>query len=152
MRPAPRAPARLTEPEERGAGWLSDLLARASREEAEGEVGDMLDDLLRNIARFLDQDSAVSLWDRYYRGDANVFTRNIYTPAGQKAFDEVRRRYRGEPDFRAAVTGFVQNFEARLQKMGRDDRDGTVVRGQLVSDAGKAYTMLSHAAERFDGL
>ena len=66
--------------------------------------------------------------------------------------DEVRRRYSGEPDFRGAVTGFVQNFEARLQKMGRDDRDGTVVRGQLVSDAGKAYTMLSHAAERFDGL
>ena len=112
----------------------------------------MLDDLLRNVARCLDQDSAVSLWDRYYRGDANVFTRNIYTPAGQKAFDEVRRRYRGEPEFRAAVTRFVQDFEARLQKIGRDDRDGTVVRGQLVSDPGKAYTMLSHAAERFDGL
>ena len=49
----------------------------------------------------IDHDAAAELWDRYNRGERNVFTRKLYTMQGQKAFDEIRRKYRGDRDFQA---------------------------------------------------
>jgi hypothetical protein len=138
--------------EERGAGWLSDLLARASREEAGGaQENDPVQDIARNIGRYIDHESAVSVWDRYYRGDQNVFTRKIYSTQGQTAFDEARRRYRSERAFREAVDRFAETFEKDLQQIGREDRDGSMIRAYLTSDSGKTYTLLAHAADRFEG-
>ena len=31
--------------------------------------------------------AAEELWQRYYRGDQNIFTRRLYTPRGQQTFD-----------------------------------------------------------------
>ncbi|MDB5571633.1 MAG: hypothetical protein JWN93_2816, partial [Hyphomicrobiales bacterium] len=164
--PAARAPAPGKSGEERGPGWLSDLLARASREEApaaarptaaarpaataEPKASDALAAITRDIPRMIDHDAAVSLWDRYYRGDQNVFSRRIYTPQGQQTFDELRRRYRGDAAFRDAVDRYAEDFERLLQDVGRDDRDGAMVRQYLTSDTGKVYTMLAHAGERFE--
>ena len=46
-----------------------------------------------DIARMIDHDAAVELWDRYKRGESNVFSRRLYTPQGQQTFDEIRRKY-----------------------------------------------------------
>ena len=105
----------------------------------------------RNIARYIDHEAAVSVWDRYYRGDQNVFSRKIYSTQGQIAFDEARRRYRSERTFREAVDRFTETFEKDLQQIGREDRDGSMIRAYLTSDSGKAYTLLAHAADRFEG-
>ena len=145
---APSAP--LARSDERGAGWLSELLARASQDEgARGD--DPVSDLGRNIGRYLDHDSAVSVWDRYYRGDQNVFQRDMYSTQGQLAFEEARRRYRSERPFQDAVDKFAEDFERQLQKVGAEDRDGSLIRSHLTSESGKTYTLLSHAAGRFDG-
>ena len=39
----------------------------------------------------IDHDAAADLWDRYKRGERNVFTRRLYTLQGQQAFDDIRR-------------------------------------------------------------
>ncbi len=161
------------------AGWLTDLLGRAddeppareppsreppSREpprEPAPEVArgddratrrgiDSLDSLAVDIARMIDHDAAADLWDRYHRGERNVFTRKLYTMQGQRAFDEIRKKYRSERDFMQTVDRYIVEFERLLEEVSRDDRGQVVARTYLTSETGKVYTMLAHAAGRFD--
>ncbi|MEY4300470.1 MAG: hypothetical protein RIR25_1706, partial [Verrucomicrobiota bacterium] len=150
--PAPMAPAAP----DKGAGWLTDLLARASRDEADEPVraprlqGNALDAITMDIARMIDHEAAVDLWDRYNRGEAKVFSRRLYTPQGQQAFEEIRRRYRAEPEFRDSVDRYTSEFERLLTEVSRDDRDSVMMRTYLTSETGKVYTMLAHAAGHFE--
>jgi hypothetical protein len=157
------------------AGWLSELLTRASqdpdgvvREPAaareppplregaqEGPRGERntiesLDSLAVDIARMIDHDAAAELWDRYNRGERNVFSRKLYTNQGQKAFEEIRRKYRSDRDFMRTVDRYIGEFERLLEEVSRDDRGQVVARTYLTSETGKVYTMLAHAAGRFD--
>ena len=151
-------------------GWLSDLLTRASQEVPAREPphdpvpeaprgGDerparhsieSLDSLAVDIARMIDHDAAAELWDRYKRGERNVFTRKLYTMQGQRAFEEIRRKYRGDREFMQTVDRYIAEFERLLDEVSRDDRGQVVARTYLTSETGKVYTMLAHAAGRFD--
>ncbi|MEN9707906.1 MAG: hypothetical protein RIQ68_314, partial [Pseudomonadota bacterium] len=151
-KPQPVAPAPQ---QDKGAGWLSDLLARASREE--GEVRERvrpaatsLDAISLDIARMVNHEAIVDLWERYNRGENNLFSRRLYTPQGQQTFDEIRRRYRTEPDFRETIERYTGEFERLLTEVSREDRDGTLTRTYLTSETGKVYTMLAHAAGHFE--
>src|SRR5262249_18753911 len=131
------------------SGWLSDLLTRASqdgeapvretsmREPPPREPGrepagepprgerntmDSLDSIAVDIARMIDHDAAGELWDRYKRGERNVFTRKLYTMQGQRAFDEIRRKYRSDREFMQTVDRYVAEFERLLDEVSRDDR------------------------------
>jgi hypothetical protein len=142
------------------SGWLSELLTRASRPEAptvDVPPGDRparhslesLDSLSVDIARMIDHDAAAELWDRYKRGERNVFTRRLYTMQGQKTFDEIRKKYRGDREFKQTVDRYIGEFERLLEEVARDDRGQVVARTYLTSETGKVYTMLAHAAGRF---
>jgi Apolipoprotein A1/A4/E domain len=146
-------------------GWLSDLLTRASRDESpsiapvapreeqrppQRDSVDSIDTLSVDIARMIDHDAAAELWERYKRGERGAFTRRLYTPQGQKAFDEIRNKYRSDPEFRQTVEHYIHEFERLLDDVSRGDRGPTVARNYLTSDTGKVYTMLAHAAGRFD--
>jgi hypothetical protein len=160
-----------------GGGWLSDLLTRASREESpqagmsrepsprdmgrempreapprepQRDTVDSIDSLSVDIARMIDHDAAAELWDRYKRGERGVFSRRLYTPQGAKAFDEIRGKYRTDPEFRQTVEHYIHEFERLLDDVSRGDRGPQVARNYLTSDTGKVYTMLAHAAGRFD--
>jgi hypothetical protein len=111
---------------------------------------DSLDSLSVDIARMIDHEAAADLWERYNRGERNVFTRRLYTMQGRKAFDEVRKRYKSDREFRQIVDRYIGEFERLLSEAGRDDRDEMVARTYLTSDTGKVYTMLAHAAGRFE--
>jgi hypothetical protein len=176
MSPPPPVPARRPEaptlspgpgPGGGRTGWLSDLLTRASREEADPpresgtDLGrgddrpprhtiESLDSLAVDIARMIDHDAAAELWDRYKRGERNVFTRKLYTMQGQRAFDEIRRKYRSDREFMQTVDRYIGEFERLLDEVSRDDRGQIVARTYLTSETGKVYTMLAHAAGRFD--
>jgi hypothetical protein len=161
-------------------GWLSELLTRASQEaeaparepppamrepppretvseapRAERSTGerstiDSLDSLAVDIARLIDHEAAAELWDRYNRGERNVFSRKLYTNQGQKAFEEIRRKYRSDRDFMRTVDRYIGEFERLLEEVSRDDRGQVVARTYLTSETGKVYTLLAHAAGRFD--
>ena len=113
-------------------------------------ASESLNTLSMDIARAIDHDSAADVWERYQRGENNVFTRDLYTPRGQKTFDEIRSKYKGESEFRAAVDRYIVDFERLLKDVGRNDRDNVMTQTYLTSDTGKVYTMLAHAAGRFD--
>ena len=149
-------------------GWLSELLHRASRPEAgpderpgpgaaPGAAPDRparhslesLDSLSVDIARMIDHDAAAELWDRYKRGERNVFTRRLYTMQGQKTFDEIRNKYRADREFKQTVDRYIGEFERLLEDVSRGDRGQVVARTYLTSETGKVYTMLAHAAGRF---
>ena len=109
-----------------------------------------LDSLSVDIARMIDHDAAAELWERYKRGERNVFTRKLYTMQGQRAFEEIRKRYRGDGDFKRTVDRYIAEFERLLEEVSREDRGQMLARSYLTSETGKVYTMLAHAAGRFD--
>jgi hypothetical protein len=171
--PARRAEAPALSPGQPGGGrtgWLSELLTRASQEaeatvtreatparEAAPEAArserspvESLDSLAVDIARMIDHEAAAELWERYKRGERNVATRKLYTMQGQKAFEEVRRKYRSEREFTRTVDRYIGEFERLLEEVSRDDRGQALARTYLTSETGKVYTMLAHAAGRFD--
>jgi hypothetical protein len=102
-----------------------------------------------DIARMIDHDAAAELWDRYKRGERNVFTRRLYTMQGQKTFDEIQKKYRADREFKQTVDRYIGEFERLLEEVARDDRGQVMARTYLTSETGKVYTMLAHAAGRF---
>jgi ABC-type transporter Mla subunit MlaD len=146
-----------------GRGWVRDLLRGASREDeatsapkAGPTVGERsrlhlvesLNSLSVDIARAIDHDASIELWERYRRGERNVFTRRLYTLKGQQTFDEIRRKYQADGEFRAAVDRYCQDFEKLLNDVTKNDRDNMMAQTYLSSDTGKVYTMLAHASGR----
>jgi len=129
--PAPRAPAqREPDPTSRAIDSLGTLSA--------------------DIAGMIDHEAAVELWDRYTSGEQNVFSRRLYTLQGQERFDEFKRRYRRDPDFRDTVDAYVEKFEELLGEIAPGDRGSALAKSVLTSDEGKVYTILAHASGKFD--
>ena len=153
-------PRRAEAPAEGGrGGWLSDLLGRAGREEPAQPATDerqtrrameSLDSLSVDIARMIDHDAAAELWERYKRGERNVFTRRLYTMQGQQTFEEIRKRYRADREFRQTVDRYIGEFERLLEEVSQGERGQATARSYLTSDTGKVYTMLAHAAGRLE--
>ncbi len=139
-------------------GWLSDLLNRADtgndrdvpreRGPQQAAGGNPLESLSLDIGRLMDRNLAAEMWDRYQRGESKAFSKRLYTPAGQKAFDEVSRKYRADRNFKQTVDRYIQEFERLLDEVAREDRAPAALRGHLTSETGLVYTLLAHAAGR----
>ncbi|WP_298424513.1 hypothetical protein, partial [Rhodoblastus sp.] len=132
---------------------MSDLLARASTDEPAPRrnataPADSLDSLSAEIARVVDEGALIDAWDRFRRGERSAFNRRLYTSQGQKTFDDVRRRYSEDTDFRLTVDRYLQEFERLLGDVSRQDRDGHLTRSYLASETGKVYSLLAHASGR----
>jgi len=144
-------------------GWLSDLLSRTdngagagpanreatrSRSAQPASGGNPLESLSLDIGRLMDRNLAAEMWDRYQRGENKAFSKRLYTPAGQKAFDEVARKYRADRNFKQTVDRYIAEFERLLDEVAREDRGPQALRGHLTSETGLVYTLLAHAAGR----
>jgi Apolipoprotein A1/A4/E domain len=153
-RPAPAARKEAPAPR---TSWVSNLLNRASGDEAPKRTArpttsvdqslDSLDEISTNIARLLDDEALADAWQSYSEGERNVFSRRLYTLQGQQTFDDVRRRYKREVEFREAIDRYIGEFERLLNDVAND---GPRARSYLLSDTGKVYTLLAHAADRFE--
>lgn len=154
--PPPPAPRREAAPEPRRpdrAARMDEALNKPARQ-AEPDADDSasgiesLDSLSIDIARMIDHDAASEAWDRFKRGERGVFNRRLYTNAGQKTFEEMRKKYRRNANFRETVDRYIDEFEKLLEQVSRDDRGQALTRTYLTSDTGKVYTLLAHAAGR----
>ncbi len=168
---APAEPTRAAAAPEKSGGWVSNLLERAShddhreageqlgnreeRKEPKAEVVgrnepqmvESLNSLSADIAQAIDHNTSLELWERYNKGERNVFTRRLYTIAGQKTFDDIRRKYQADGDFRTAVNQYILDFEKLITDVkAKHGDDPILVEKSLISDTGKVYTMLSHAS------
>ncbi|WP_284212189.1 hypothetical protein, partial [Methylobacterium brachythecii] len=148
-------------------GWLSDLLTRASLDEedeapaaAAGAAASAaslasrttLDSISTDIAKMVDHQAAVDLWNRYRRGDPNLFDGRLYTAQGRQTFQDLKQRYAQDGEFRRTVDRYVGEFERLLGEVTKNDRDSKRADAYLTSETGKVYTMLAHASGRFDGI
>jgi hypothetical protein len=162
---APRWPE-PRQPESRQSsndGWLHDVLNRAGRDEeppreredydrapAERPVVSSIDSISLDIARMVDHDAAVDLWEQRQRGEPVSPDRQLYTAEGQQTFEEIRRKYRADREFRTTVDRYIAEFERLLDEVAQDDRGLAVAHSYLTSETGKVYTMLAHAAGRLN--
>ncbi|HRO01038.1 MAG TPA: methyl-accepting chemotaxis protein, partial [Nitrobacter sp.] len=157
--PARRADQTAKPPvaDDNGDGWLSDLLNHADtaerdvprgRQASPAAAANPLDSLSLDIGRLMDRKLVGEMWDRYQRGERKAFTKRLYTPAGQKAFDEVARKYRTDRAFKQTADRYVAEFERLLDEVARDEREPSVIRDHLISETGLVYTLLAHAAGR----
>jgi hypothetical protein len=159
QRNKPRPPAGRAAPPDTREGWsLGDLLARASREEdgapASSSIGSTpqgrgafnLD--LEAIARALDPATAAACWSRLRSGQRGVMVRSIYSDRGRQVFDEVSQRCRSDVDLSRAISRYLADFERAVSESDLRDPSGRLTQSQLVSDAGRVYLFLAHAAGR----
>ncbi|MGH6798347.1 MAG: apolipoprotein acyltransferase, partial [Roseiarcus sp.] len=121
----------------RGSGWISDLLARVDSEEPPvaqnspakpTQPAPRLEAISLDVARMIDHAAAADAWDRFRRGETNAFSRRIYVGRGPQTFDEIRRRYRLDPEFHATVDRYVQEFERLLAELGQDEASEAVAK------------------------
>jgi len=136
----------------RGADKPTDVLSFPSPPEEQGKPGRIAGEVAisADIARAIDHDAAVELWARHHKGERNLFTRRLYTLSGQQTFDEIRKKYQRDGDFRTAVDRYVADFEKLLAEVTKSGKDRAAGGAYLTSDTGKVYTMLAHASGRFD--
>jgi hypothetical protein len=93
-------------------------------------------------------DELVDAWDAYLRGEEVPFSRPLYSHRGVDAFEDVRRRYEREVQFRSMIDAYIAKFEELLREVAPRDRDAAISRSILASDEGKVYTLLAHASGR----
>ena len=99
----------------------------------------------------IDHDAAAELWDRYKRGE-----RNGCSPGGSTPCRARRRSTKSAASIAAMPssgrrwTAYIHEFERLLDEVSRGDRGQVVARTYLTSETGKVYTMLAHAAGRFE--
>ena len=160
-----RAAAQQNGRADRGPGWLSDLLARASRDEDETvpvaprapapapvakpvNAADLLTTLSDTIGQLVVHDQAVDAWEGYLRGETTPFNRPLYSRRGVATFEDVRQRYERDAAFRTMIDAYIAKFEELLREIAPRDRDASISRSILASDEGKVYTLLAHASGR----
>jgi hypothetical protein len=107
-----------------------------------------LSNLTEEIARSIDSGALADAWARYQSGDANVFSRRIYTLTGQGTYDEVRRKMQRDPEFASTAAAYIEEFEQLLRNSAYGSNPVEETRTHLLSDQGKVYTMLAHASGR----
>ena len=66
------------------------------------------------------------------------------------SFEDIRRRYRSDRQFMYTVDRYIAEFERLLEEASHDERGQTAARSYLASETGEVYTMLVHAAGRFE--
>jgi len=104
--------------------------------------------LTDEIARSMDPAALSEAWQRYQRGEQNVFSRRIYTLTGQSTYDQIKRRLTGDGEFAKNAQSYMSEFEQLLQRAASGLDPVTETRAILTSDRGKVYTMLAHASGR----
>ena len=155
------------------AGWLSDLLDRASRDE--GKVSEEVEPakpsiapkaqavieepkveapkepisaLLSDISNLVDANSVARLWSSYLKGEPTAFSRSIYTLEGQRRFEELTNLHAKDERFRASLEAYANKFETVLRDLTASDQDGAITRSILASPEGRVYTVLAHISRR----
>lgn len=152
--PPPRAQSR---------GWVSDLLARASRDDADKapaqnatnfvnavseNASDTLTSMSTDIVQGIDLNAIAELWQYYRRGQRNITPNRLYNASGLKIFEKLKHKYALEGEFRRAVSQYITDFERLLGDVTKNGGNNDAVREYLTSDTGKVYTMLAHASGR----
>ena len=103
---------------------------------------------MNDIASAIDQNTAHAMWQRFRRGERDVFNRQLYTRDGQATFDEISGRYQRDPAFRTTVESYIADFERLLSDAESKGQNSQMIDNYLSSETGRVYLMLAHASGR----
>jgi hypothetical protein len=145
--PAAPAPARPAPAAPSGGGTAPSR--NAPEQGARSANLNSLDTIADEIAGIIDGERAFGVWQRYRAGERGVFTRRLYTAAGQVTFDEISRKYQDDAGFRRTVEHYVGEFERLIDGLENDPRGEELTQAYLMSDTGKVYLILAHASGHF---
>jgi hypothetical protein len=74
--------------------------------------------------------------------------RSIYGNEGRAVFDDVSHRCRNDGELSRTVSRYLTDFERIIAESDGRDPSGRLSHGQLISDTGRVYLFLAHAAGR----
>ncbi len=100
------------------------------------------------LARALDAGTASAIWTRLKAGQRGIMVRSIYSAEGRYAFDEVARRYPGDPSLQSTINRYLMDFERILHDTEIKDPSGRLSQSQRTSTMGRVYLLLAHASGR----
>jgi len=141
-------------------GWVSDLLARASKDDMDRSPAagiraqqtensaETLNSMSADIVQAIDRNAIIQLWQHYRRGQRNISPSRLYTVDGHQTFEKIKHKYAIDGGFRRAVSQYITDFERLLGDVTRNGGNNNTVREYLTSDTGKVYTMLAHVSGR----
>ncbi len=135
----------------RDAWSLGDLLARASRDEADAPPAHQARPAgidLGAIAAAIDPMTAATAWARHRIGERGVINRMIYTLSGQLTFDQIASRLRMDADFRNMADRYIADFERVLTQAEQRDPTGQALLSQMQTETGRVFLLLAHASGR----
>ncbi len=101
-----------------------------------------------DIVRSIDDNAFMELYERYRRGERDIFIRRLFAQRDRGVIDEVRRKYRREPELRDAIDRYLDGFEQLIEDISRSDRDGVMRQMYLTSEPSKVYAILADASGR----
>lgn len=100
------------------------------------------------LSRALDGATAAVIWQRLKAGQRGIMVRSIYSPEGRRVFDEVARRYPGDPSLQGTINRYITDFERILRDTEARDSSGRLAQSHMTSTMGRVYLLLAHAAGR----
>ena len=100
------------------------------------------------IARALDPATASAIWSRIRAGQRNVLVRSIYAPEARTLFDQIAARMRTDAELEQSIFRYLNDFERIIKDAEGRDTSGHTAQSHLVSDTGRVYLFLAHAAGR----
>jgi hypothetical protein len=151
----PAAPTRPATAEQREVWSLGDLLARASRDEDQGhnagpptQAPTQFNLNVDVIARALEPATTSAIWSRLGAGQRGFMVRSMYSTDGRILFDEISRRLRTDTGLQRTVYRYLEDFDRIRRDSEQRDPSGRLAQTHLVSDTGRVYLFLAHAAGR----
>ena len=113
-------------------GWLSDLLGRAGRDEPQPATDDRqtrraMESLELPVGRYRPDDRSRrcgrAVGALQARRAELLLTRRLYPMQGQQTFEEIRKRYRADREFRQTVDRYIGEFEQLSEEVRRASAD-----------------------------
>jgi len=107
-----------------------------------------LGSLSKEISGMVKEKKADEMWLAYTQGQRGVFTSELYTDVGRERYEDFRRRYQRDAEFRETVEAYLEKFDELLEEIVPGDRRSSTYRSVMTSEEGRVFTMLAHASGR----
>lgn len=105
-----------------------------------------LGNLSKEIAGMVKEKVAEEMWMAHTQGQRGVFTSELYTNVGRERYEDFRRRYQRDQEFRETVDAYLEKFDELLDEIVPGDRHSSLYRSVMTSEEGRVFTMLAHAS------
>ena len=96
-----------------------------------------------DLAHLFTPKNEEELWKRYYAGDKAVFMRHLHNEIKATKAEKVKKLYRENMVFQAAVSHYMQAFEQMTYEAKENSADSPLLGVLVGSDVGRLYMVLA---------